>query len=235
MKRGKILCSILIGCSLLVGGVNYSTINAKADNEIEDNLGSEYNDYNDNGIGDYLKNHKSMTSEQLEKASETVSPITNIFGYLMGGIIALTSGGIFLITAIDLLYIAIPPIRGILYKSEGSSSMGMGGYGMRGQMSQSSGSKFQLVSDEAVLCVNAGAGSSQSMGMGGYGMQGSMQQNAGGKSIISTYLKKRMIFIILFAICTVILTSSILLGTGVNLAKWGMKLIEILNNSIPSL
>ena len=67
------------------------------------------------------------------------------------------------------------------------------------------------------------------------GSMGQQSQQGGTKSIIMAYLKKRIFFVILFAVCTVILTSSILLGTGVNLAQWGMKLIEILNNSIPAL
>ena len=248
MKRKKLICGVLIGLTLVFGGIGFTSTSvvARAETRIGDNLetGTRANTGNsgvsakdDSGVADFFKNHRSMTSEQLNKASETVSPITNIFGYLMGGLIALTSSAIFLITALDLLYIAVPPVRGVLYKGGGGSqSMGMGGYGMRGQMSQGGGKPFQLVSDEAVQCSASTGGSTQSMGMGGYGMQGGMQQQQGGtKSVIMSYLKKRVVFIVLFAICTVILTSSILLGTGVNLAQWGMKLIEILNNSIPTL
>lgn len=248
MKRKKLICGVLIGLTLAFGGIGFTSTSvvARAETSIGDNLemGTRANTGNsgvsakdDSGVADFFKNHRSMSSEQLNKASETVSPITNIFGYLMGGLIALTSSAIFLITALDLLYIAVPPVRGVLYKSGGGSqSMGMGGYGMRGQMSQGGGKPFQLVSDEAVQCSASTGGSSQSMGMGGYGMQGGMQQQQGGtKSVIMSYLKKRVVFIVLFAVCTVILTSSILLGTGVNIAQWGMKLIEILNNSIPTL
>ena len=242
MKRKKIICGVLLSITLAFGGISvgYSanTITVQAEG-LGDNLESNTVE-DETGVIDFFKNHQSMTSDQLNKASETISPITNIFGYLMGGIIALTSSAIFLITALDLLYISVPPIRGLLYSGGSSQSMGMGGYGMRRGMQKSSGKTSQWVSDEAVQCsalLGGSGGSTQSMGMGGYGMQGGMQQQQSGgtKSVILTYLKKRIFFIILFAVCTVILTSSILLGTGVNLAQWGMKLIEILNNSIPTL
>lgn len=250
MKKRKLICGVLLGMTLAFGSIGVTTtsmnITVQAEgigDEVEvrenRNIASD-----DNGVADFFKNHQSMTSDQLNKASETISPITNIFGYLMGGIIALSSSAIFLITALDLLYISVPPIRGLLYSGGSQSqSMGMGGgygnrgYGMGMQGSQSTSKGSQWVSDEAVQCsALIGGGSSQSMGMGGYGMQGGMQQQQmGTKSVIMTYFKKRIFFVILFAICTIILTSSILLGTGVNIAQWGMKLIEILNNSIPTL
>lgn len=180
----------------------------------------------DTGVSEFFTNYRAMSSEQLNTASSTLTPITNIIGYLMGGLIAFTSSALFLITVLDLLYIAVPPVRGMLYKDGGNGKMS------------------QFVSDEAVLCsTSMSGGSSHSMGSGygmggGYGMSGGMpQHNSEGstKSMITAYFKKRLFFMILFAICTVILTSSILLGTGVNIAQWIMKLIEILNNSIPAI
>ena len=249
MKKRKLICGVLLGITLAFGSVgvtsNVMNITVQAEDGIGDNVESRNSSSQDNGVADFFKNHQSMTSDQLNKASETISPITNIFGYLMGGVIAFASSALFLITALDLLYIAVPPVRGILYsggQTQGAS-MGMGGgyggrYGMGMQGSQSTSKGTQWVSDEAVQCsALIGGGSTQSMGMGGYGMQGGMQQQQqmGTKSVIMAYFKKRIFFVILFAICTIILTSSILLGTGVNLAQWGMKLLEILNNSIPTL
>lgn len=233
MKRKKLICGALLSVTLMVGGVCASTVAmpsivVRAEQGIGDDLGGNSSEYynttanDDTGVADFFKNHRPMTSEQLNKASYTVTPITNIFGYLMGAIIALTSTGIFLITALDLLYISIPPVRRMLYSG-----------GAQGDGGKSS----QWVSDEAVQCsALLGGGSSGGMS-GGYAMgsMGQQPQQGGTKSIIMAYLKKRIFFVILFAVCTVILTSSILLGTGVNLAQWGMKLIEILNNSIPAL
>ena len=237
MKGKKLVCGVLLGITLAFGSVG-AGYTSESITVVAEGLGDNVNDsssssaYSDNGVADFFKGYSSMTSEQLNKASETISPITNIFGYLMGGIIALSSSAIFLITALDLLYISVPPIRGLLYNGGSGASMGM-----KGQMG-SGGKTTQWVSDEAINCANlsSGGGGSASMGMNGYGMQGGVQHQQGGtKSTIMTYFKKRIFFVILFAVCTVILTSSILLGTGVNIAQWGMKLIEILNNSIPAL
>ena len=53
------------------------------------------------------------------------------------------------------------------------------------------------------------------------------------KSVIFAYFKKRLFFIILLIICVMVLLSSVVLGTGVNLAQWIIKLIGILNTYIP--
>lgn len=229
MKFRKLIGSILLGAVLAFGavGTSTSTVTYAVDN-LEDSFNSSGSEsvYSDNGVSDFLKNYNSMTGDQLEGASLALSPITNIFGYIIGGIIALSSGAIFMITAFDLLYISIPPLRGMLYTVGGNKS-------------------FQLISDEAVRCsslIGGGGGansSSASMGGASFGVQGGMAQpqgqSQGTKSVIVSYFKMRLFFIILFAVSVVILTSSMLLGTGVNIAQWGLKLIEILNNSIPTL
>lgn len=220
----------------------------------------------DAGVVDYFKNHRAMTDEQLDTASKTIAPLTNVIGYLIGAIVAITGVLVFLITAIDLLYIAVPPVRRFLYdpNTDGTGAMtggrmgGMGGYGMRGgygmggmgAMGGAQGGaatrKRQWVSDEAVQCaaLMGGSAATEGMGamggMGGYGMgmnsMGGAQANPGDattKSVIKTYLFKRMFFLILFAICTVVLTSSVLLGTGANLAQWFLKIIGAANEYIP--
>ena len=58
--------------------------------------------------------------------------------------------------------------------------------------------------------------------------------NMSTKSVILTYFKKRVFFMILLAICLITLTSSIFLGTGVNIAKWLTQLVELLNSYIPA-
>lgn len=200
----------------------------------------------DNGVNGLLKGYEGMTSEQLAESSEKVSPITNIFGYVMGAVIALTAGGIFVITVLDLAYIAIPPVRAILYKGGQQAGGGamMGGYGRPGYggmgggyggaQQQPQGHSFQLISDEAVQCAVLLGGAQQQPPMGG-GMMGMQQQpqNMPTKSVIMTYFKKRIFFMIIFAICTSMLTTSLFLGTGINLAQWFTKLVEMINGSIP--
>ena len=180
-----------------------------------------------------------------------------MIGYIIGAIVALASIGIFLITALDLLYIAFPPIRNLLYKAgtdgtgaytgggmAGGYGRGMMGMGMAGAGGAAGGTNkpTQWVSDEAVQCAALMGGSAQAAnGAGGMygggmygGMQGQAQQQQSTKSVIGTYFRKRIFFIILFVICTVILTSSALMGTGANLAQWGIRIINMVNGYIPA-
>lgn len=203
----------------------------------------------DQDVANWIKNQRGMTGEQLQVASETLSPVTNMFGYIVGGIVVLIFAGVFIITALDLLYITIPPIRNLLYKAgtDGTGAYtggGMaGGYGgMHGGMMGAGGAggasggtqkPTQWISDEAVMCASLLGGSSQAQNPAMMGGQ-MQQQNVPMKSVIGTYFKKRIFFMILLAVCVIILTSSALLGTGVNLAKWGLKLIELVNGYIPS-
>ena len=210
----------------------------------------------DQNIADWIGNQRGFTSDQLETASDTLSPITNMIGYLIGAIFVLACAGVFLITALDLLYIAVPPIRNLLYKAgtdgtgaytgggmAGGYGRGMMGMGMAGAGGAAGGTNkpTQWVSDEAVQCAALMGGSAQAQNGGGMmgggmygGMQGQPQQQMSTKSVIGTYFRKRIFFMILLVLCVIILTSSALLGTGVNLALWGVKLIDMLNGYIPA-
>ena len=88
----------------------------------------------DNAISDYLKDYTPVTNENMEKAGQMASPITNAMGTIAGFIVMIASAGIFLITSIDLLYIAMPPLRSILNPRQnmGAQAGGMprGGMGM---------------------------------------------------------------------------------------------------------
>lgn len=208
----------------------------------------------DQAVGDWISGHRGMTGEQLQTASETLSPLTNAVGYVVGAIVVLVIVLVSLITALDLLYISFPPIRNLLYKAgtdgTGAYTGGMpgGGYG-RGMMGMGMGGiggaaggthkPTQWVSDEAVACAALVGGSAQSQGgmpgmMGGYGMMQPPQQQLSTRSVIGMYLKKRLFFLILLIIAIMILTSSAIMGTGVNLAQWLIKLINLINGYIPS-
>ena len=72
------------------------------------------------------------------------------------------------------------------------------------------------------------------MGMGGMGM-GMPQQQAAPmpiKSVIFEYLKKRVFFLIIFAIATIILMSSIFTDCGINLAELITKIMNKVNGQI---
>lgn len=243
----KRVCLLLLLVFTLIGPCTYSMA-------VEDFGGSKDTSQDDQYFGDWVKQQRGMTSEQLNTASQTLSPITNIIGYAVGGVVVLLFSSISLITVLDLLYISIPPIRGLLYTggeaSGGVGGMGMGGFGSRGGygmgmggmgMGASGGAQGgakprQWVSDEAVQCAAfMGTGQQQGGGMGmmgGMGGQQQQQQQSTG-SVITMYLKKRVVFLVLLAVSAILLTSSALLGTGANLAQAGIKLINMLNGYIP--
>lgn len=244
--------------------VNIPKISVYAENGIEDNLNSSSKGSSDNilgglqdqeldpddqGVADWLKDQRGVTSDQLNSASEAMEPITAFIGYIIGGIIILTSVLVVAITALDLLYIAVPPVRNILYKAgtdgtggytggfgAGGYGRGMGGMGAMGAGGAAGGSKkpTQWVSDEAVACAAMLGGSAQSVGgMGGMGAMGGMQQQQPTtRSVIGTYFRKRIFFIILLALCIIVLTSSALMNCGVNLAEWFLKIVNIINGKM---
>ena len=265
MGLRKIILPVALALTMLATPISMGTVNVYAESNIEDDLDvaapiednviseDSVSSY-DTGVADLFKNHRAMTPEQLEKASRNLSPLTNIIGSLIGIIMVVVCSGIFLITALDLLYIGIPPLRGILYKGAQDEMQGgmMGGYGggyggygggYGGRMGGMGGGaqrglRFQLISDEAVQCSMLIGGGQQSAGGGMPGGYGGMamqipQNEMSNKSVILTYFKKRIIFMIFFAICAVMLTSSIFLGTGINIAQWLTSMVELINNSIP--
>lgn len=230
-----------------------------ATNSLEDNLGGTGNtgssnssiSADDQAVGDWISGHRGMTGEQLQTASDTLSPITNAIGYLVGAIVVLIMVFASLITALDLLYISFPPVRNLLYKAgtdgtgaytgggmAGGYGRGFGGMMMGGAGGAAGGTNkpTQWVSDEAVTCAALIGGSAQSqagVGMSGFAGQ-QPQQQMSTKSVIGMYLKKRVFFLILLVVGIMVLTSSAIMGTGVNLAQWGIKLINMINGYIPN-
>lgn len=206
----------------------------------------------DKDFASWIGNQGGLSNEQMETASRTMSPVVNLIGYVTGAIIVLLMTGITLITALDLLYITVPPIRGLLYKGGqgGQGGMpgatggvgGLGGFGRRygamGANGQVQGHQsIQWISDEAIACVALLGGSAQT---GTAGMQtgavGGMampnQQPQSTKSVIGTYFRKKLFFILLLAICLIVLTSSVVLNCGINLGQWVLKIISMFNGKL---
>lgn len=208
-------------------------------------------DYGQGSVSDYLKGYTPVTKGNMNKASSLASPIVNFIGMLIGLVCVITTAGVGLITALDLLYIAIPPVRGFLYEGAqqggmaggmpGGMGMGMGGMrggmGMGGMQPQGGMHKIRWVSDEVVatvaMCQPQGQGGGMGMGMmaGGMGMQGA-QQNMSTKSTISVYLKKRIFFLVLFAVASIVLLSTVFTDCGINVAALVMKIMAKVNGSI---
>lgn len=231
-------------------------------------------------ISDYLHGYTPVTGDNMQQAGQIASPVVTFIGTISGFVIMVVSAAIFLVTALDLAYIALPFTRGLLnptYAAGGAAGgmaaggmggMGMGGMGMRGGMGMGMGGgmaaggaqpgmehglRRKWVSDEAVYCVQTyalgggnngavaqpamgGMGGMGGMGMGGMGMGGAMggapQTAMPMKSVIFEYLKKRAFFLIVFAVATVILMSSVFTDCGLNLAALLTKIINGISGKI---
>lgn len=189
-----------------------TTANTPQDNANKDSAGA---------VGDLFQN-AGVDKESVNQANTFLEPLARGINIVVSFLLGFTSVAIFLITASDLLYIGFPPVRNMLNpQSQGGG--GMGGYGGGGQ--QSTGIRW--VSDEAMACVGGGDS--------GGGMGGPMggQQQQGGKSVIMSYLKKRTVFLIMFAICVILFTSTVFTDLGLKLGMLLLEWITGASGSIP--
>jgi hypothetical protein len=201
-----------------------------------------------NGIG--------VDGEASQKANAYMAPFAKMSNLLFALILLIASLGLFLITALDLLYISVPPLRNLLYQggqSQGAPSggmgMGMGGMGgfggggfggggfggggmMGGQQQQQPSFVSRFISDEAVAAVEGLQGSSQPQG-GMMGMMGGQQQQPKMKSVILSYLKKRVFFLLAFGVCAVLLSTTIFTDLGVKLGGWMLTRLLGLKDNFP--
>lgn len=206
-------------------------------------------------ISDYMRGHESVTQEDMSNASKMASPLTALIGKGIGLILLITNSLVFFITALDLMYIAVPFTRRFLNPSNIQQGGGMlpgmgmsmgGGAGM-GASGGSNPSAHKWVSDEAVAAlmeggqrgaqggVPMGGGMGMGMGMSSMGGMGGMQQQSqpqSTKSIISIYFKKRVFFLVVFAIASTLLMSSIFTDCGLNIAELFYKIMEMFNGGI---
>lgn len=193
-----------------------------------DGLKLDKND--DAGISNMLRNQHPVTQDSMARAQNGVAPLVRMISGFISLILVLLSIWIFAQTAIDLVYLVVPFSRGMLNPNMAASggaamgAMGAGagmGMGMGGaQVSGNGGKKW--VSDEAEQALNEGqAGSvgaaNGAMGMG-MGMGMAPQQNKP-KNVLGIYLKKRIGFMILFAICLIVLFCTVPLTIGTTTAN----------------
>ena len=249
MKRKAAILTVVLALSLVLGLPFCSVWATDMDSVSQQTQTTDANGgtkYDDNAVGDYIANQEVVGQEQMQKASHMTSGITNLIGIIAGAIVTITSAAIFLVTALDLLYIAVPFTRSYLAPQQSGGGMSMGGGfgggmmggmgGMGAQQPAQSGSLGgkQWVSDEALACVQPAGGQGQmgGMPMGGFGGVGGQQQAPSTKSAITQYFKKRSIFIVIFAVCAIVLMSSVFTDCGINLAKLLFKIMDKVNNGI---
>lgn len=206
-------------------------------------------------VGSLFEN-VGVDSEAAQKANVYMHPIAEMINFVVAIILAAAFIGMALITALDLLYIAVPPVRSLLHPSGGQAASGggmgggmgggFGGGGMGG--GQQSKPQRSFISDEAVAAVQpSGGGSSGGMGGGfggggfggggfgggGFGGGGSQAEPKTGKSIIISYLKNRTIFLVLFGVCAVLLSTTIFTDIGIEIGNWALNRLLGVEASIP--
>lgn len=167
-----------------------------------------------------------VDNESMQKANTYLNPTARILNTIMAIILGFTSLALFLISALDLLYIAFPPIRSLLNVQGGSTSSGIGA-SVGGSQTSSFFSRW--ISDEAVASV-VKAGSEQSSG----GFMVSSAQKPKTKSVIVGYLKKRSFFLIVFAICCILFSTTVFTDLGIKVGTWLLGVITGASNSIPT-
>lgn len=167
-----------------------------------------------------------VDNESMQKANTYLNPTARILNTIMAIILGFTSLALFLISALDLLYIAFPPIRSLLNVQGGSTSSGIGA-SVGGSQTSSFFSRW--ISDEAVASV-VKAGSEQSSG--GFGVSSAQKPKT--KSVIVGYLKKRSFFLIVFAICCILFSTTVFTDLGIKVGTWLLGVITGVSNSIPT-
>lgn len=167
-----------------------------------------------------------VDTEATTKASAYTYPFVKTANFLVALIVGITAASIFILTGLDLLYISVPPVRNMLFKQ---APQGGGGFGAP---QASSGGGMQLISDEAksavALLSGGGGGASASPMGGGFGGGGFGGGGFGGggfgapaqaeppkmKNVLIDYLKKRTLFLVMFGVCVVLLTTTIFTDIG---------------------
>lgn len=189
-------------------------------------------------VSDTLKGFKPVTKEDMAKARQSSSWLTDIIGYAISLLVILTFLGIGLITALDVLYMAFPPVRSFLYTAGTDGAGGMSGMNMSGN---SSIGGRQWVSDEAVQVASMLGGSAQATGhapgmgmgmpmgmMGMPGAQSPQKQQGGGRVAIGVYLQKRVVFLFFLGLASVLLFTSAFTDFGINVGGMVLDLLSML-------
>ena len=189
-------------------------------------------------------NQAAVDNNDLAEAGKFTAPFVKGFRFVLACVLAIFSICLAAITVLDLLYLAVPPVRKFLCAEQpnqsagGMGGMGMGGMGMgMGRMGMGMGGGMgaaqpaqsgigRFVSDEAVSALSESVAMAQPQGgmgmgmMGGMGGMGQAQAQPKAKSVILTYLKKRAFALVLFAVSVILLTSTLFTDLGLYIGQW---------------
>lgn len=199
-------------------------------------------------IGDFVRGFEPVTQESMAQAQVIVSPLLSFISLAISVILDVAFAGVFLTSALDLLYIGFPLIGKFM---DGGASENMQGGGMPMQ-----GGGMPMQGGYGGGYGGGGFGGGYGSGYGGRGgfggMQGGGMPMQGGqqqgkpfrlklvsndainavmmcstpqsqgtfKNTASEYFKSRVFFVIIFFVTAPILLSSVISGFGVNCGEW---------------
>ena len=228
---------------------NQNTNNGNSGNESNAPSVNTNNRDDSNSISGQLKGYKAVNSEDMKHARESSGWLTSILGVAISFLVILVFAFTGVITACDLVYMYIPPLRKFLYSpgTDGTGAMtGMGGGG-----GSTSIFGVQWVSDEAVSVSALLEGSAQAHGHGGGGMmsegfgggygggfgggfgaQPNDVQQKGGKSAIRVYLGKRVVALTLLGVASVLLFTSAFTDFGINVGGMLLNLLAAVQDKL---
>ena len=187
-----------------------------------------------------------LTGKDMVKAQKTLSPVTSIVGYLLGVALLILNIGCLFYTMFDLLALVIKGLRPFLASHNlisdemtallgtsgapqgmqgaqggyGVGGYGVGGYGVGG---------YGVGGYDTMNGMNGANGMGGMNGAAGMNQQGTQQ---GTKEILVTYLKKRAFFYVLLMISFILLTSSVFMNCGLNIAKLAYNAMSTINGKL---
>lgn len=204
------------------------------------------NEYNNSGTTtnsgsnaeavEQLFDNATLDSESINKANTYVEPIGRFVRVIMAIVLGIGTLALFLISALDMLYLVAPPLRGILARGSASRWISDEAFSLAGtpDTTSGSGSSGFGASSGGFGASSGGFGDTGSGFGGGFGGSTGMgQTESKPKVLLLEYIKKRTVFFVLFAVCTILFTSTAFTDLGVKLGMWIVKLVMGVTGQIP--
>lgn len=245
LKQLSLMIMILIGMTVIqpvfafgddlgtvqTGNGNQTTTTTNQPSTIQEATGIKKQKLDEGGdaMVDFLQNYHPVTSEQMQEGEAIARPISDLIGKVITIGLAFLTVWLFLQTVIDMAYILIPPLQPTLsgaVQVQGkvsrcwvtSEALQAGGSAMprqAGPMRQGYGASGMGMGSMGMGMGSMGMGMNSPMG--GAGAQKPQQTSS---NMLGTYFKSRVVTLVLFGICVVLLFSNIFLGFGSILGEW---------------
>lgn len=269
-RVGLLIAVFAMVCSMGVVGVSAIEQPLNPDGTVNPNFAQQYTDeQKEGGLGGMVEKDKTAydrahdfqkytnagmpTAETNAAAAEILGPFTGLVQMAISVIILGLIIVIGLMTAVDLVYLLIPLFRPLL-----APQQNVAGGGMSGE-NAAVGSRFQIVSDDAMQALMSGGNNVATAGYqgngasnmrrgsfgghGGYGAYGggasagaygqganNANQNKSRKHVLSAYVRSRVVTLVMLGIAIMILFGSFLMDFGFSLGAFVLSLLtQIIN------